>query len=105
VGWHFVVVGPDLTITGPEQLVSPWVVLARSGQGPGPIRPTSSAYRSWATSCTKPRPQTWLQRAPSRRRRHSHRAAFARAWHHVRGMLRTTSTSTACSPKRTHMGW
>ena len=31
VGWRFVVVGPDLTITGPEQLVSPWVVLARSG--------------------------------------------------------------------------
>jgi len=45
-------------ITGPEQLVSPWVVLARSGQGPGPIRPTISAYRSLATSCTKPRPQT-----------------------------------------------
>src|SRR5450759_3907506 len=44
VGWHFVVVGPDPTITGPEQLVSPWAVLARSGQGPGPIRPTSSAY-------------------------------------------------------------
>jgi hypothetical protein len=58
VGWHFVLVGPDLTITGPEQLVSPGAVLARSGQGPGPIRPTSSAYRSLATSCTKPRPQT-----------------------------------------------
>ena len=24
MGWHVVVVGPDLTITGPEQLVSPW---------------------------------------------------------------------------------
>jgi len=62
VGWHFELVGPDLTITGPEQLVSSGAVcqrvLVRSGQGPGPIRPTSSAYRSLATSCTKPRPQT-----------------------------------------------
>jgi hypothetical protein len=67
VGWHFVLVGPDLTITGPEQVVNPGAVLARSGQGSGPIRPTSSAYRSLATSCTKPRPQTRL-RGPRQRR-------------------------------------
>ena len=39
VGWHFVFVGPDLTITWPEQLVSPGAVcqrvLAPSGQGAG----------------------------------------------------------------------
>ena len=46
---------------GATKLVSPRAVcqrvLARSSQGAGSVRPTSSAYRSLATPCSKPRPQ------------------------------------------------
>jgi hypothetical protein len=52
VGWDFVLVGPDLTITGPEQLVSPGAVcqrvLACSGQGLDGRSPIAGDHRGWA---------------------------------------------------------
>jgi hypothetical protein len=104
VSWHFVVVGPDLTIMGPEQLVSPWVVLAPSGQGLD-----RSAQPVWRTA-----PERY--RARNLARRHDYKEP-----HHGADGIATVplshgpdttceecseqrATSTACSPKRTDMG-
>jgi len=83
----FGVGSPDLLNSTPDhethlaarRVQCPAVVLARrtmdgddlrTDQGPAPMRPTSLAIRSWATSCPNPRPADMTTSSPSRRWRH-----------------------------------